>query len=206
MNFAGARTCTLAAGVSGSGKTTFALKALVNGAYTCRFIVDPEGEYAVRLRLRPAATTEACENALASRWVIFDPGLLWPGRYDEAFAWFCGYALETSNRGAGRKILMVDEVWRYCDPHRLPAELATCIQTGRRYGLDVMFATQRPNRLNEAITNEVTELVCFRLQGSNALRVVSDMGVNEAEVSALVPGAYVARNLVTGGELRGRVF
>lgn len=206
MNFAGARTCTLLAGVSGSGKTTFALKALVNGPYTARFIFDPEGEYVARLKLRPAATTEACENALATRWVIYDPGLQWPGRYDEAFAWFCGYALEACARGPGRKILMVDEVWRWCDPHRIPTELATCIQTGRRYGLDVMFATQRPNRLNEAVTNEVTELVCFRLQGGNALRVVSEMGVSESEVNSLAPGSYLARNLVTGGELRGRVF
>jgi DNA helicase HerA-like ATPase len=47
-----------------------------------------------------------------------------------------------------------------------------CIQTGRKRRLETVFCTQRPNRLNEAITNEVSELVGFRLQGENAIRLV----------------------------------
>jgi glycine cleavage system aminomethyltransferase T len=68
-----------------------------------------------------------------------------------------------------------------------------------------MFATQRPNRINEAITNETTELVCFRLQGANALRVVMEMGA-PAEVDSLPPGGWVARDLRRGGSLRGSLW
>lgn len=206
MNFAGARKCTLICGVSGSGKTTFALRALVNTPYTCRFIFDPEGEYTHRLRVPACRDREGCERALAGRWIVLDPDVLWPGRHAEAFEWLCGYAMEASARGDGQKVLMVDEVWRYCDPHRIPQPLATCIQTGRRYGLDVMFATQRPNRLNEAIVNETTELVAFRLQGSNALKIAADLGANPDELGQLPPGSYVARNCVTGTEARGRMW
>ena len=72
--------------------------------------------------------------------------------------------------------MLVDEVWKYCSPTAIPQELANCIQPGRIRNLEMMFATQRPNRLNETITNEVTELVCFRLQGVNALKRVADLG------------------------------
>lgn len=102
--------------------------------------------------------------------------------------------------------MLVDEVWKYCSPTAIPQELANCIQTGRIRNLEMMFATQRPNRLNETITNEVTELVCFRLQGVNALKRVADLGAPLEEVVALAPGAFVAVNVDTGGELRGRVF
>ena len=68
------------------------------------------------------------------------------------------------------------------------------------------FCTQRPNRLNEAVTNEVTELVCFRLQGLNALERVKELGADTAEVTALPMGAFVAVNVDSGAELRGRLW
>ena len=70
----------------------------------------------------------------------------------------------------------------------------------------MMFCTQRPNRLNEAITNEATELVCFRLQGENAIKRVVELGAHDEEVLHLVNGSFLAINVDSGAELRGRVF
>ena len=151
-------------------------------------------------------TVEELPFALEDGWVIFDPNTLYPGNHADAFAWFCAWCFEVCGRVPGEKIMLVDEVWKYCTPSTIPPELATCIQTGRVRSLGMMFATQRPNRLNEAITNEVTELICFRLQGENALKRVADLGLGPEEVAALPLGHYVALNLDTGGTLRGRVF
>jgi DNA helicase HerA-like ATPase len=201
------RACTLLAGQSGSGKTTFALRYLVRARdLVARFIFDPQdAQYQSRLGLPAAESVGECEASLADGWTVFDPNALFPGRHSDAFAWFCAWAFEAAARGPGRKVLLVDEVWRYCSPNAIPPALATVIQTGRVRGLDVMFATQRPNRLNEAITNEVSELVCFRTQGFNALRVLTDLGAPQ-EVDSLPPGQFVALNCQTGGQLRGRVF
>lgn len=206
MDYSADRECTLVVGASGTGKTTFVLRYLVNRQFVCRFVFDYDTQVSRRLGIPGARTPEECEAALRSRWVLFDPNLVWPGRHAEAFAWFCSWSFEAAGRGAGRKVLVVDEVWRYCNNWTLPEPLATCIQTGRVRELDLVFATQRPNKLNEAITGETTELVCFRLQGSNAKKVIADLGGDPDEVAGLPKGSFVSHHCGTGAEVRGRVW
>lgn len=205
-DFGASRQCLLLAGASGTGKTTFALRYLVNGEFVARFIFDGDGQAAARLRIRPCRSEADCEAALASRWVVYDPNSQFPGRHGEAFAWFCGWTFAAAGRGPGRKVLLVDEVWRYCNNWTLPAELAACVQTGRVRELDLIFATQRPNRLNEAISGEATELVCFWLQGERALKTVEGLGADSAVVVGLARGEFVAMDTGTGETTRGRLW
>lgn len=201
------RRCTLCAGASGTGKTTFALRYLVaDRGLVCRFLFDPEGEYSVRLQLPAAETSEELLFAAEDGFCIFDPHTLFPGRMREAFIYFCSFAFETASRIPGRKILVTDEAWKYCSPNAIPDSLANCIQTGRKRGLEMLFATQRPNRLNEAITNEVTELVAFRLQGNNALARVEELGANPQLVSQLLPGQFISISCESGRELTGALW
>ena len=160
-----------------SGKSTFALRYLVGDrSLTCRFLFDPEGEFSTRLGLRAARSAQECELALDDGFVVFDPHTMFAGRLEEALEWFCTFAFDASSRMPGAKLLLLDEVWKYCTPGSIPMPLATCIQTGRKRGLGMAFATQRPNRLNESITNETTELVCFRLQGGERLNRINADG------------------------------
>jgi hypothetical protein len=206
LDFGADRDVTLVCGQSGSGKTTFALRYLVNAPdLVARFAWDVDGQISSRLGVPAAVDPEELEASLADGWTVFDPHAMFPGRLAEGFAWFCGWVFEACGRGPGRKVLLVDEVWRYCSPTAIPPTLAECVQTGRVRGLSSMFATQRPNRINESITNETTELVCFRLQGANALRVVQELGA-PAEVASLPPGAWIARDLRLGGSLRGALW
>jgi len=207
LDFSARRACTLVCGISGSGKTTFSLRYLVNdGGLAARFIWDADGQISSRLGIPAVQTAEELPLALEDGWVIFDPNVLFPGRHSEGFSWFASWAYASAERTPGRKVLLVDEVWRYCTNVSIPQSLAECIQTGRVRGLDCMFATQRPNRLNESITNETTELVSFRLQGGNALKLVSDLGGDAGAVSALPPGSFLAWNCQTGSRMAGRVF
>lgn len=206
LDFGASRALTLVAGMSGTGKTSFALRYLVNApGFVARFIFDADGQMARRLNMPAAETPEECEASLADGWTVFDPNAAWPGRHGEAFEWFSAWAFAASARGLGRKILVVDEVWRYCAPTTIPQPLAECVQTGRVRGLDCMFCTQRPNRLNGALTGEATELVAFRVQERNALACLVDLGAPPT-VASLQRFEFLAVNLADGGAvLRGRL-
>ncbi len=204
-----ARCVTVVTGVSRSGKSTFALRYLLNKPFAYRFVFDaetgPQQNYALRLNCDPAGDELSAAVGLIRGWVLFNPHVLYPGRLPEAFNAFCAWAFERSKELPGRKVLVVDEAWKYISPLRYPQEIASCVQTGSAYGLECMFNTQLPHKLHEAISNECSELVCFRLQGEKSLAWVKDKGVTPSEVSALTPLHFVSRNLDTGGELRGKI-
>ena len=88
----------------------------------------------------------------------------------------------------------------------IPQELALCIQIRRQRDRETVFCPHRPNRLNEAITNEVSDLVCFRLQGENAVRLVDNLAGKPLGVSELPLGTFAAVNLDSGGAITGKVF
>lgn len=207
------RNITVCAGVSGSGKSTFALRYLVNADLAVRYIFDPApgefnpdvSEFSDRLGIRAATDGYELSLALCRGWVIFDPHTLFPGRLKEAFNFFCEWAYETSLRIPGPKVLVVDEAWLYQTTQGIPLELQTIVQSGRKRGLHLMTNLQEPNRLNSALRNGVSEMVCFRLQSDLAVEAVEGMGFKPEEVSNLAPLQFIARNLDTGGELRGKI-
>jgi hypothetical protein len=141
---------------------------------------------------------------LCRGWVVFDPHTLFPGQVDLAFTFFCGWAFDTACRMPGAKVLVVDEVWKYVNPQKMPLELATVCQTGRKRGLGLMVNTQLPNKLNGSILNECSEFVCFRLQFDKALDVAADKGFNREEIQRLPDLHFVSRTDV-GAELRGKI-
>lgn len=207
IDYSATRAVTLVAGRSGTGKTTFCLRYLVNASHLRgRWVWDADGQISTRLGLPAATTAEELEASLEDEWSIFDPNVLFPGRHADGFAWFAGWAYGAAARTAGPSVLLVDEVWRYCSPHSIPQPLAECIQTGRVRGLSCMFATQRPNKLNGSITNEVTECVSFRLQDRLALSVVQECGLPASDVSALPPGSWLSVSCETGARLSGRLW
>ena len=117
------------------------------------------------------------------------------------------WAMQVAGRGPGRKIVLVDEVWRFCSPAFIPPELAACVQTGRKWELETVFATQRPQRINESILGEVTEAVSFHLIGANAVeKMAANYDFNAEEIGRLPAGHWVSRSMVTGGEMRGRMW
>jgi GTPase SAR1 family protein len=56
---------TLVVGMTGAGKTTFAISYLLNARPACRFLFDDFGRFSRRLRVRPvpAAVTEALPHS-----------------------------------------------------------------------------------------------------------------------------------------------
>lgn len=197
------RAITVVAGLSGSGKSTFTLRYLVNAPLSVRFIFDPDDEYSERLQLPQAHDAYGLDLQLCQGWVLFNPHTIFPGRLDDAFAFFCDWSYEVSDRLPGRKVLVVDEAWKYVTGRRHPSELEKCVRGGRHALMDCMFNTQTPGQLHETIRNECTELVCFSLQEDKTLEWPTSKGFDPEELKALPDLHFVARHLRTRSELRG---
>ena len=206
---------TLVVGMTGSGKTTFVVRYLLNVAPACRFLFDDENRVAPRLKLKPHFTLAECEAALASRWVVFNPArmflpvdgdkdILAPSR--RAFRWFCAWVFDCAARAPGLKVVSLPEIWRYCTPDSIPPEFARLMQQGRELGVHVVLDTQRPELVNQSIVGAATELVSFKLLSPDALRTVERIGADRQRVAALPLGSYISQNRLTGGTLAGRVF
>lgn len=190
-------------GVSGTGKSTFAIQYLVNRDFTCRFIFDPDGEYSGRLKIPAATRPGPLEQSVLSRWCIFDPTEMFPGDNRAGFAAFCDYAWKLSARtSGGRFVLFVDEVQLYTHPSYVPKELSQIAEAGRKRGLELLIAGQRPNRIHGDLRAQWTEWVSFYMHERNSLEALEECGFSPDEVAALPDLHYIARS-DKGGELRG---
>lgn len=192
--------------MTGSGKTTFGLRYLLNVPAVCRFVFDDRGQVAFRLGVKPCFTALDLEKALSGRWVVFQPGRMFPGRLTEAFRFFCHWAYSASCRGDGKKVFMADEIWRFCTPQHIPLELAILAQEGRAENLELFVCTQVPHKLNSSIIGQATEAVCFRLDEPLAWGAVRELGFDKERVRNLPLGAFVAVNRLNKQELTGSVF
>ena len=198
---------TLLVGMTGSDKTTFAIRYLLNAPdVACRFIFDDENRTAPRLKLAPAYTAAQLEAALASRWVCFSPHRMFPGNVKMGFRWFCHWVFNCAQRGPGEKIVNLPEVWKFCTADSIPFELAKLSQEGRELGVQLLIDTQRPENVNPSLIGGATELVAFKLISPEAVRAVSRLAADPAAVSALPLGSFLAYNRLSGGSLAGRVF
>ena len=199
------RSITICAGISQTGKSTFGIRYLLNAPnLKYRFIFDPEGEYCQRLKVRGAASGYDLDKQLCTGWVIFDPHILFPGDMEGALSFFCEYAFLKSERLPGRKVLGIDEVWRYCSPHGIPKALSYINQTGRRRGLGLLLNTQEPTKLHGSLLNQVSEFVCFRLQFKEHLKLVRERGFDPERVQRLPDLHFISRT-EAGGELSGEI-
>lgn len=206
---------TLIVGMMGSGKTTFALRLMLNSPTACNFIFDDEDRTAPRLGLRPSYTLAQLDAALASRWVAFNPARMFPPEVGDrdifsskkrAFAFFCAWVFQCCGRGPGEKIVSLPEIWRFCTPDSIPPEFASLAQMGRELGIHLVMDTQRPERVNSSIIGAATELVAFRLISPDALKTVGRLGVDPAAVGSLPLGTFLAVNRLTGSKLSASVF
>lgn len=208
---------TLVLGRTGSGKTIFVRRLALNAqGVACVFVFDWNDRFTWdwqghKLALPTCNDTAGMNRALASRWVIYNPGRDFPGcAYDrkiglDALKHFCRYVRHVAKSGPGRKLVCIAELWMFCTEDSIPAELAMLAQDGRADGVEFVFDTQRPEKLNPSVIGAATEIVCFRLDERQALRAVASMGHDAEAVRALPFGSFISRDL-KGGELRGRVF
>ncbi len=206
---------TLVFGRQGCGKSSFAFLYLLNRATeqpandnpaTCIFIFDWKMEASQRLGLTPCGTLAQCEAAVTTRWVVFNPFVMFGEDLKGAFKWFCQWAFEVSRRGAGKKIFFVDELWRFVDRYNLPAELQRVARMGRAENLELFTATQHPRDYHADLRAEVTEWVCFNMMAPAELDAVRPYFAGVDAAATLPRGEFISFNVESGAELRGKLF
>ncbi|HEV2319195.1 MAG TPA: hypothetical protein VGV18_05560 [Verrucomicrobiae bacterium] len=198
---------TLMPGQSGSGKSTFAFRYLLNKPAACRFIFDDRGQAAARLKLKLCGTARECEEAVPSRWACFNPHVMFPGaKLPAGFRWFCHWVMEVSKRGPGKKIFLVDELWQWSDARTIPEELENVVRTGRVENLELFSCTHRPREYHVTIRSQATEWVVFNICEPAELDAIRPYWSRVDEAATLPRGEFIAVNRETGEKLRGKLF
>jgi hypothetical protein len=209
------RSVIVVAGISSYGKTTFAIRALLNLKLSARFLFDPDpgefnpelGEFSDRLKLDPARSEYECALNLVrpGGYVAFDPHTYFPGDLENGCNAFCDWAYEVSLDLPGEKMIVIQDAYRFCSPHFIPEPMKKIVQSGSKRRLYMLVDAHEPQKLNSAFKAGMSEVVCFRLQGDGPLSFAEEFGFNRDEVANLDRLQFVARNLDSGGELRGRI-
>jgi DNA helicase HerA-like ATPase len=110
-----------------------------------------------------------------------------------------------SQRGPGKKIIYVDELWRFVSPQSLPAELQRLVRMGRAENLELISSSQRPRDFHADIRSQATEWVGFNVNTSDVEPLADDLpGVER--ICGLAAGSFLAFNRESGGELAGKLF
>ena len=202
------RQVVMVAGASSTGKTTFALRYLLNGPEHFRFVFDTNRDFARLMGCDPAETFPMAEWQLQqSGWAIFDPARAYPSDFGAGLVAFSDWAWALSESLPGQKVLVIDELTRLgVDPWNCPGSLQAVAQAGRRRNLGMIFTTHEPNRVPGALVGQLTEAVCFQIPFGQPLETMGKMGFATEELDRLPTGHYRARNMMTGGTLAGNLW
>ena len=111
-----------------------------------------------------------------------------------------------SRRGPGKKVLFVDELWKFVDGRTLPVELEKVARMGRVENLELLTSTQHPRDYHADLRAEVTEWVGFSTSEPAELDAVRASWPGADAVAQLPRGAFRAYNRESGAELSGRLF
>jgi hypothetical protein len=76
----------------------------------------------------------------------------------------------------------------------------------RAENLELLTATQHPKDYHRDIAAEVTEWVCFQMLDPTELDAVRPYFRAVDQVAALPKGEFIAYNVESGEELKGRLF
>lgn len=191
-------------GATGSGKST-ALKRTLDGAPAAwRIIVDPDGEY-YRYGLRCSSLADLVNRVQGGRGsLVFVPSL------DRAtairqFAFCCAVAWRIAERG--RPVhFVVDELSEFTTAIEAPHEWRRLVKRGRKAGITIDAAAQRPAEIDKTIWSNATLIRSGRLNfAADQSVIAAALGVGVDQVIALGQLDYLERDRNTGELRRGHL-
>ena len=197
----------LIVGVSGAGKSTFALRYLL-ADQSQQFIFDHRAEFTERLRLPACRSFEELQTAVDQRRrvIMFDPCEEFTGDLWGAFDFFTNWTFQIADALPGRKLLVADELQAIIDNHKpLPWGMAATVEMGRKAQLDFLGCSLSYNEIHNVIRTQATEIVAFRQGDDLGTAALRSKGFDEAKLANLPLLSYLARDLRTGTETAGAI-
>lgn len=171
------------------------------------FVFDHKLEVAHKLGWKAQRDPEQMKAALAAGLpVVFFPGFMFPGDRPAAFDFFCRWVFEVSSVLPGKKLAAIDEIQQVTRIGQggVPQSFQQILDDGRLRGIDLLLIAQKPNKVNDEIRGQLTEIISFKHTDRLPLQWLEEDGFNPQEVSQLtVPGGYIRRNLDTSEQSRG---
>ena len=204
MNLSHEANKLLIVGASGTGKSTYWTKYVLNSYHVKKFVFDHEGEFAFRHGMQPVY--ELTDEIVArNQFIIYDPSEQFEGDVATAFDYFCDLCFRVCKTISGPKLFCADEMQKLVDTYNITPELSSLMETGRRYEIDTAFVGQQANLLHGRLRNQLTECVTFRQIDERAIKFLADVGFDETAIRALENLNFIARNLRTGTQISGKI-
>jgi len=198
-------------GRSGTGKTTLAITQVLGQGHDRVVIADHEGEFSERLHVPLCTDWSAFYSALETQRVIcLDITEVAPGQTLETFDELAKQTLDLAKSvfdGKGMTVLFViDEVQKYTSTSTVPENFKTLVETGRKWGVDTLSISQRPNKIHGDLLEQFTEIFFFQLKNPRSHIFGEYYGVTADEQMNLSEGEYLYLNQRTDRRSRDRLW
>lgn len=198
-------------GRSGTGKTTCGIRYLLPSHHDRIVVADHEGEFAVRLGVPLNQSWEEFYDALErQRVTCLDITEVSPGdtagafdRMSETVLDLCKTVFEPKGM---ETLLVIDEVQKYTTAHTVPPNFLSALETGRKWNLDTLSLSQRPNGINTALREQFTEIFFFRMTERRSHEFGEYYGLTAEEQSGLDDGEFIYLNMRTGERRQDRLW
>lgn len=174
--------------------------------------VDPDGEYHGWGDLVDHPAEVARRMSTPEYRVRFRPDID-RKRAEQQFAWLCSQvrwqvdpqSYQARPASTAPVLLVVDELADLVGPsfREAPASWRWCVRRGRKYGVSVMAASQRPEEIDKSFFSMPSLLVVHAIGDPGAAaRLAKALTVRPEEVYALSGHAYIARDRNAGRVIR----
>jgi hypothetical protein len=193
-------------GGTGSGKSYEIHRQLERRRPARLIVVDPDGEYTEAGYLHSSVRQAVQATAYASFRTRFRPSHI-RAQAEQQFDALCQLVRWHSGGGAsappavGPVVFVVDELADFVGPsfRESPESWQWLIRRGRKYGVTLIAASQRPAHIDKTIFDLATTVRTGRLNNLDSCRALaSPLGVPVADVAALTGHEFIERDRNSG--------
>lgn len=93
------------------------------------------------------------------------------------FDHFCWWCFELAKASPKPVLMVIDELQTYVNSYGAPASFLTCLLRGRKYGLDMLLASQQANIIHNTIRSSVSDVIAFGQGDIQAVKYVERFGI-----------------------------
>jgi GTPase SAR1 family protein len=203
-------TKILIVGMSGSGKSTYQTRYVLNTSDKFRhcFIFDHKLEFQERCRI-PACFSidEVLERVKKNeRFLSYHGSQEFPGDSERAFQFFSRWSFEIASVLQTKCLFVADEVNRFTTSYDMGDDFKLLVEDGRLQGLDFCGTTHAANQISNRLRLQLTEIVALRTREKIPLQFLEEQGFDPEEVYNLKTGQFITLNLDQVRFVRGKLF
>lgn len=87
----------------------------------------------------------------------------------------------------GDVMLVIEEVWLFSNPHKIPDQFKNCLLLGRHQNLAMFFTSQRPGETHKTIISQCNHIFAGQIHEKNDLTYVKSFLGNRVDELSSIP-------------------